>query len=61
MYKATVNFNTPKQGKITISLGKDKAILSLSEYSQLVPSTKDPDKFFDDLKKNIQNYFASLK
>ena len=61
MDKATVSFNTPKAGKITISLGTDKAILLLGEYSKMVPRTKNPDNFFKDLKKNIRNYFVGLK
>lgn len=62
--ETTVIFNSPKPGKITVTFGKKKAILTYEEYVELVPkiSKKTSDKeFFKMLKINIKNYFASLK
>lgn len=62
--ETTVIFNSPKPGKITLTFGKKKAILTYAEYVDLVPKTSKhiADKmFFKMLKINIKNYFASLK
>ncbi len=62
--ETTVVFNSPKLGKITITFGKKKAVLTYDEYLEVVPkiSKKTTDKeFFKMLKLNIKNYFAGLK
>lgn len=47
--------------KVTIKYEDQKIILTKDEYRELIPATKNPTNFFKDLKKNIKNYFASLK
>jgi len=64
MSKIEVIFNSPKPKLITVKYGKEKVSLTLKEYEQLIPDLRvkvSEEDFFKNLRKNIKNYFVSLK
>ena len=65
MNKITITFNKPKQGKITIILDKKSITMDYKDYENLIVpriSKKTTSEDFNkNIRKNIENYFASLK
>lgn len=59
MEKIKLTFDYSKPKKITIKLGKKSATMTYKEYSNLiVPEKQDEETFLQNLRKNIENYFA---
>ena len=63
MAKASVSFNTPKPGKVTVTLDGESTVLTLNEYIQLLPNINkvSSEEYFAMLKVNIKNHLLKNK